>query len=102
MPCFRCGARQTDPRRGPSPWKHGVAGGAYVLVCPECQRGRDWTVDLDRCAGCGSTALVKRLDEVVRRTCGAVAPALTVEEPRDAGLSAEVKAALDRMFHDIP
>ena len=43
MPCLLCGARQTDPVRGASPWKRGVKGGEQVLVCPDCQTHGDWT-----------------------------------------------------------
>jgi len=49
MPCYRCGARQTDPGKGPSPWKRGVIADEQVLVCPDCQQTHDWTADLDRC-----------------------------------------------------
>lgn len=109
MPCYRCGARQIDPRRGPSPWKRGVRAGALVLVCPGCQHGRDWTADLDRCVACGSTLLLRALGETVCRACGreqpaehacevpaaAVAPA---EPAFDPALSAEVAAAVERVL----
>jgi uncharacterized Zn finger protein (UPF0148 family) len=72
MPCYRCGARQVDPARGPSPWKRGVRGDRQVLICPECQTGRDWASDLDRCPGCGSVRLVRRLGDVECRDCGQV------------------------------
>src|SRR5690606_39272801 len=70
MPCYRCGARQTDPVRGVSPWKRGVRHGSQVLICPDCQRTHD--LELDTCAGCGSVALICRLGEVECRACGAV------------------------------
>lgn len=71
MPCYRCAARQTDPDRGASPWKRGVAGGEQVLVCPACQAADpDWAAGLDACASCGSTALVKQLGVVRCRDCG--------------------------------
>lgn len=72
MPCYRCGARQVDPARGPSPWKRGVRGNRQVLICPECQAGRDWASDLDRCPNCGAVRLVRRLGEVECRDCGQV------------------------------
>ncbi|MEV4674555.1 MULTISPECIES: hypothetical protein [Actinomadura] len=85
MPCYRCGARQTDPVRGASPWKRGVKAERQVLVCPSCQAGRDWADDLDRCSACGSAALVCRLGEVECRDCGHTRPAVR-DEPGDAGL----------------
>jgi uncharacterized Zn finger protein (UPF0148 family) len=72
MPCYRCGTRQTDPDRGQSPWKRGVRGDNQVLVCPDCQSGRDWAADLDRCARCGTVRLVRRLGEVECKNCGHV------------------------------
>jgi hypothetical protein len=74
MPCYRCGVRQTDPGRGPSPWKRGVRRDSQVLICPGCQADTDWTADLDRCARCSSVHLVRRLGEVECRDCGMVAP----------------------------
>ena len=74
MPCYRCGVRQTDPGRGPSPWKRGVRRDSQVLICPGCQADADWTADLDRCARCASVHLVRRLGEVECRDCGAVVP----------------------------
>ncbi|MGW5414893.1 hypothetical protein [Actinomadura geliboluensis] len=85
MPCYRCGARQTDPVRGASPWKRGVKAERQVLVCPSCRAGRDWADDLDRCSACGSAALVCRLGEVECRDCGHTRPAVR-DEPGDAGL----------------
>ncbi len=58
MPCFRCGARQTDPVRGASPWKRGVRADHQVLICPGCRAAADWADALDHCAVCGSAALV--------------------------------------------
>ncbi|QKW37809.1 hypothetical protein HUT06_30525 [Actinomadura sp. NAK00032] len=92
MPCYRCGARQTDPVRGASPWKRGVKAERQVLVCPSCQAARDWADDLDRCSECGSAALVCRLGEVECRGCGHTRPAVR-DEPGDAGL---VPAGADR------
>lgn len=76
MPCYRCGTRQVDPARGHSPWKRGVRADEQVLICPACQAEHDWMSDLDRCGGCGSVHLVRRLGEVECRDCGVVtAPA---------------------------
>ena len=105
MPCYRCGSRQTDPARGASPWKRGVKKDAQVLICPACQEGRDWAADLDRCVRCGSTLLVRVLGETRCRACGAVAVTVAAKEPSApqservaTDLSAEVAAALDRLF----
>jgi hypothetical protein len=89
MPCYRCRARQVDPARGPSPWKRGVRGDRQVLICPECQSGRDWASDLDRCPSCGSVRLVRRLGDVECRDCGQVresadTPAADVPAPTGA------------------
>ncbi|MEU6709896.1 hypothetical protein ABZ897_00335 [Nonomuraea sp. NPDC046802] len=89
--------------RGASPWQRGVRNESQVLICPDCQRLHD--LDLDSCAGCGSTALICRLGEVECRACGAVrmAMARTDTSPADPvtpppGLSAEVEAALNRVL----
>jgi len=74
MPCYRCGARQTDPGRGQSPWRRGVRRDCQVLVCPECQGRHDWADDLDKCPRCRSVHLVRRLGEVECRDCGTVVP----------------------------
>ena len=84
MPCYRCGARQVDPARGPSPWKRGVRGNRQVLICPGCQSGRDWASDLDRCPRCGGVRLVRRLGEVECRDCGQVGEA---GDPHGSGSS---------------
>jgi Oxygen-sensitive ribonucleoside-triphosphate reductase len=105
MPCYRCGARQTDPVRGVSPWKRGVRRECQVLICPDCQRSGD--LDLDTCATCGSTTLICRLGEVECRSCGAVRLAVRHQAGPHAsaspyatapGLSEEVAAALDRVL----
>lgn len=70
MPCYRCGARQTDPARGASPWKRGVRDDSQVLICPECQRSHDWTAELDSCPECDSTMLVRALGATTCRACG--------------------------------
>jgi len=75
MPCYRCDARQVDPVRGPSPWKRGVRGDRQVLICPQCQSGRDWASDLDHCPRCGGVRLVRRLGAVECRDCGQVGEA---------------------------
>ncbi|MEU7853043.1 hypothetical protein [Nonomuraea sp. NPDC049141] len=105
MPCYRCGARQTDPVRGASPWKRGVRRETQVLICPDCQRLHD--LDLEACATCGSTTLICRLGEVECRACGSVrqarADAFVGSEAMAGsgappGLSAEVEAALNRVL----
>ncbi|HEX4818526.1 MAG TPA: hypothetical protein VFV66_37790 [Nonomuraea sp.] len=106
MPCYRCGARQTDPVRGASPWQRGVRDSSQVLICPDCQRLHD--LDLDACGTCGSTALICRLGEVECRACGAVWAARADDATGDLrarlvgspapGLSAEVEAALNRLL----
>lgn len=106
MPCFRCGARQTDPVRGASPWRRGVRHETQVLICPDCQRSGD--LDLDTCHSCGSTALICRLGEIECRSCGAVRLAAgrsCSAPPRPTGvpgLSEEVAAALDRVLGRTP
>jgi hypothetical protein len=101
VPCYRCGTRQTDPVRGPSPWKRGVVHGDLVLVCPDCQRVHDWTGDLDRCPTCGSTSLTKALGDITCKACGAVVSAEAPTEPSydaPAGLASDVEAALAKTF----
>ena len=41
-----------------------------MLICPGCQRGRDWTAELARCAACGSSRLVRALGRTECRDCG--------------------------------
>ena len=113
MPCYRCGARQTDPARGASPWRRGVRDAQQVLVCPDCQRTSDWTADLDRCPACGSTALVRRLGKTVCRDCGGSPDDdLEADAAAEAGLAgpagpptdlaSEVAAAIDRVLGRVP
>lgn len=103
MPCYRCATRQTDPGKGPSDWKRGVVNGVQVLVCPLCQRTHDWIADLDRCADCGSTMLVRALGETKCRSCGVVAVGFGGAAPAaDSTLAADVSAALERRFGDSP
>jgi hypothetical protein len=102
MGCYRCGARSADPVRGPSPWRRGVHAGRQVLVCPDCQASGEWQSDLDRCATCASTALVRRLGETVCRSCGRVEHTGSDAEgdapSADPALGDEVTAALARLF----
>jgi hypothetical protein len=104
MPCFRCGARQTDPVRGASPWRRGVRADRQVLICPGCQSTGDWADDLDSCAECGSTALVCRLGEVECRDCGHTRDAVPADlvPSGDGDLSREVAAALNRVLRRGP
>jgi ribosomal protein L37AE/L43A len=90
-----------DPTRGPSRWTRIVAAGEQVLVCPDCQQRPGWDDDADRCPACGSTALTKALGSVRCRTCGAVREVAGAERSSPSApsdLSAEVAAALDRIF----
>jgi len=99
MPCYHCGARQSDPDRGPSAWRRGVRAGSQVLVCPDCQGSHDWIADLDPCARCGSRALAKVLGDTRCRDCGlsteGPAPAHDADTP---GLAEDVAAALERVL----
>ena len=103
MGCYCCGTRQTDPAKGASPWQRGVVRGEQVLGCPGCQASGAWGAALDRCAACGSTALVRRLGETVCRACGATTgsgedgPGEVATE-RAPGLADEVADALDRLL----
>jgi hypothetical protein len=78
-----------------------------VLICPDCQRSPQWADVLDRCASCGSTALVRRLGETVCRDCGGQGPGRPGPEPAPSAgadpavLAAEVDGALRRVF-DVP
>ncbi len=105
MPCFRCGARQSDPARGPSPWKRGVRDGRQVLLCPDCQRDREWVADLDPCPRCASTQLTRHLGETRCRSCGWAGGdpggSDTAVRP-DPELSAEVAAAVERVLRGTP
>ena len=121
MPCYRCGVRQTDPERGKSPWRRGVARDQLVLICPACQESTDWTADLEHCAQCGSPHLIRRLGQVECLDCGLVpepeatlvpvgageggisAPARPDSPPADrsrtdSALADEVGRALDRLL----
>jgi hypothetical protein len=107
VPCLLCGARQSDPVRGASPWKRGVKGGEQVLVCPDCQTRSDWNKSLDRCPSCGSTSLSKTLGEVVCKACSATGgsavpgrPEAAAAVPQRTGgtLRDEVEAAVTRVL----
>src|SRR3954469_22953574 len=99
MPCYHCGARQTDPGKGPSPWKRGVIADEQVLVCPDCQTTHNWTADLDRCQSCGSTMLVRALGETRCRACSFVKEVTTGgARAGDSALADDVAAALRRRF----
>ena len=98
MPCYHCGARQADPGKGPSPWKRGVIADEQVLVCPDCQGSHDWVADLDRCAACGSSMLVRALGETRCRQCDWAKPAAAAGSAADGSLADEVAAALQRRF----
>jgi uncharacterized Zn finger protein (UPF0148 family) len=70
-----------------------------VLVCPACQQTHDWIADLDRCAGCGSTMLVRALGETRCRQCGWTKAAARADASQaDGSLAADVEAALRRQF----
>ena len=103
MPCYRCGARQSDPERGPSPWKRGVVREHLVLVCPACQRRPGWSAEFQSCARCESVHLIRRLDQVecldcrLTRDAGAE-PAVHAARGTDTGLAAEVASALARVL----
>jgi hypothetical protein len=99
VPCYRCGARQSDPGKGPSPWKRGVIRDEQVLVCPDCQVAHDWVADLDRCEACGSTMLVRMLGETRCRACQHARSAVPDPGPGpDSALAGEVAEALRRRF----
>jgi len=113
MPCYRCGARQADPEAGKSsPWKRGVLSEHQVLICPDCQPGA--LSDLDRCARCERTHLIRRLDQVECLDCGLTreidaadvvdvsAPAAPAPGATSAGLADQVARALDRVLGRSP
>jgi hypothetical protein len=69
-----------------------------VLVCPACQQAHDWVADLDRCAECGSTMLVRALGETRCRQCSWTKPSSGVTPRADGSLADDVAAALQRRF----
>lgn len=89
MPCYRCGARQSDPARGLQPWLRAVRLEQQVLVCPDCQHNHAWITDMDHCATCGSTRLVRRLGATVCRDCEDLATQefVALEMTMDTGVS---------------
>src|SRR5258708_26807396 len=94
MPCYSCGARQSDPERGPSPWKRGVVREHLVLVGPACQRRPGGSEELQSCARCESLHLIRRLDQVECLDCRLVREAA----PEDA--AAEQSAPEDTACDD--
>jgi ribosomal protein L32 len=102
MPCYRCGVRQSDPEQGkPSPWKRGVRREHQVLICPDC--AGDAVAELDRCSRCGSTHLIRRLDQVECLACGLardvnLEPEPGRSAPAPGSLADEVARALDRVL----
>jgi hypothetical protein len=111
MPCYRCGARQADPEAGKSsPWKRGVLSEHQVLICPDCQPVA--LGDLDRCARCERTHLIRRLDQVECLDCGLTreidaadvvdASAPAAPGATSAGLADQVARALDRVLGRSP
>lgn len=109
MPCYRCDTVQTDPIKGASSWQRAVIADRLILVCPLCQQTHDWLADLDRCAACDSTRLVRRLGETSCQECqhvGSGAPAaapVVVPQDRQPGpLAAQVETALRRVLRQPP
>jgi len=100
MPCHRCGARQTDPVRGASPWRRGVRAGEQVLVCPDCQKDRDWTADLAHCASCGSARLVRALGNTQCKDCGAEDQVIP-EARHSTGAAAESRSGVSTLSEDV-
>jgi hypothetical protein len=73
-----------------------VSQGRQVLICPSCQSAGMDALGLDRCAQCGSLALVRRLGETTCRDCGAAETGDPAGSDAVAGLAQEVDAALRR------
>lgn len=103
MPCYRCGTRQADPEAGKaSPWKRGVLAEHQVLICPDCLPSA--VPELDTCARCGSTHLIRRLDQVecldcrhAREAAPEPPPPVTAAVPPQT-LADEVARALQRVL----
>lgn len=109
MPCYRCDTVQTDPAKGASPWQRGVIADRQILICPLCQQTHGWRGDLDRCAKCGATSLVRRLGETTCLECrhtGPGAPAasrvVVPQEQQLRPLAAQVETALQRVLRQPP
>ena len=105
MPCYRCATVQTDPVKGSSPWQRGVIADHQILICPVCQQSHGWRGELDRCAQCGATRLVRRLGETTCLECehtGAGVPAVATGGPPSESverpLAAQVRTALERVL----
>jgi C4-type Zn-finger protein len=99
--CQRCGARQGDPQRGPSPWARAVSQGEQILVCPVCQQDADWRAGLQRCPTCDGIRLSKTLGVLRCSACGWSGEAVETPEKRastDEQLADEVRAALARVL----
>lgn len=102
MPCYRCGARQSDPEQGkPSAWRRGVCREHQVLICPDCFPAV--AAELDRCPGCDRTQLIRRLDQVECLSCGLTRPVNDAtpaarDAPAPGSLADEVSDALGRLF----
>ncbi len=100
-----------------------MVGGSQVLVCPICQKEHDWVADLDRCAACASTKLVRSLGDTRCLDCGATSDTASdspdgspqsgtqgsgsprggsqgggLERPAPGPLAADVSAALRKVF----
>jgi hypothetical protein len=81
-----------------------------VLICPDCQGSADWTAELEHCAKCRSTHLIRRLGQVECLDCGLVrepeallTPGLSLSSlvpsgAADSALADEVSRALDRLL----
>jgi hypothetical protein len=101
MACHRCGARQGDPQRGPSPWARAVSQGEQILVCPVCQQDADWRADLQRCPACDGVRLSKTLGVLRCSACGWSGESGEPAADRastDDKLADDVSAALDRVL----
>jgi hypothetical protein len=101
VPCYRCGARQSDPDPGkPSPWRQGLIAEHQVLLCPDCYPPA--ADNLTRCSRCAGVRLIRRLDQVECLDChrtrdAETEPAIPAPRPVDSGLAAEVARALERI-----
>jgi hypothetical protein len=77
-----------------------------VLICPACQASADWTAELEYCAKCRSTHLIRRLGQVECLDCGLVREpeallnlgTLVPSGAADRALADEVSRALDRLL----
>jgi hypothetical protein len=81
-----------------------------VLICPSCQASADWTAELEHCAKCRGTHLIRRLGQVECLDCGLVREpeaglngglnlgTLVPSGAADRALADEVSRALDRLL----